>query len=95
MGVAAVAPLPAAWVEYLLQTLTHERDIPPPEDGANHPGQSCDPRMMYKILEIDEDVEESHTAVVLDIVVGDIENMLSIRPPQFVGRTRESSYPDD
>src|ERR1700737_3710086 len=79
--VAAVGPLAATRIEYLLQLVCHEGHIPAaPQDGADHAGERQDPRIMLEVLRVYEDLERAPFAVGLDIVDGDIEGVLAIVP---------------
>jgi len=44
---------------------------------------------MLQVLRVDEDLERSPFAVCLDIVDGDVEGVLAIRPAQLVGGAGE------
>ena len=82
--ITAVGPLAATRIEHLLQLVCHKRHIPAaPQDGADHAGQRHDPRVMLQVLRVDEDLERSPFAVCFDIVDGDVEGVLAIRPAQL------------
>ncbi len=84
--IAAVGPLSPTRIEYLLQLVCHKRYIPAaPQDGADHAGERQDPRIVLQVLRVDEDLERAPYSVCLDIVDGDVEGVLAIRPAQLVG----------
>ena len=88
--ITAVSPLAATRIEDLLQLVCYKRHIPAaPQDGADHAGERQDPRIVLQVLRVDEDLERSPFAVCLDIVDGDVEGVLAIRPAQLVGGAGE------
>src|SRR5438128_1882429 len=94
--IAAVGPLSAARIEYLLQLVCYKRHIAAaPEDGADHAGQRHDPRVMLEVLRVYEYLERAPYPVGLDIVDGHIECVLAVRPAQLVGGAGELLRADE
>ena len=76
--IAAIGPLAATRIEYLLQLVGYKGHIPAaPEDGADHAGECHDPRIMLEVLRVDEDLERAPCSVCLDIVDGGVEGVLA------------------
>src|ERR1700756_5189625 len=94
--IAAIGPLAATRIEYLLQLVGYKGHIPAaPEDGADHAGECHDPRIMLEVLRVDEDLEWAQNPVGLDIVDGHIECVLAVRPAQLVGGASELLRTDE
>ena len=88
--IAAIGPLAATRIEHLLQLVCYKRHIPAaPQDGADHAGECDDPRIVFEVLRVDEDLERAPYPAGLDIVDRDIECVLAIRPAQLVGGAGE------
>src|SRR6516225_11795245 len=76
--IAALGPLAATWIEHLLQLVGDKGYIPAaPEDGADHAGECDDPRIVFEVLRVDEDLERAPYPAGLDIVDRDIECVLA------------------
>ena len=77
----------ATRVEHRLQFFYHERDFAAAaEHGRDHARQRHRPGIVLGILGIDEHLERTGAALVVDDVVqGDVDGMVAFRPAQLVG----------
>ena len=89
-NIAPAHPLPAARIEHGLQFLDDEGHIAAaPENRADHPGQRHRPGVMLQILGVDENLERPAPPVLNQIVDGDIDRVIAVRPFQLVGIARQ------
>ena len=84
--VFAFHPGAAARIEYRLHLLDDKGHIAAAaEHGADHAGQRHGPGEMLHVLRVDEDLERAAAAILDDVVQGDVEGVLAVRPADLVG----------
>ena len=85
--IAPLHPCPAAGIEDGLQLLDHEAHVAAAaEDGGNHPRQRDGPGVMLHVLRVDEDLEGTPPAAIVDVVDGDVDRVLAAGELELVGR---------
>ena len=88
--ITSLAPMPAARVEHGLQLFRDESDVAAAtEHGADHARQGDHPRVMLHVLGVQENFKGAPFPILLDVIDRDIESVLALRPPQFVGGADE------
>ena len=92
--VFAFEPLAAARIEHGFQFLDHERHIAATaEHGADHAGQRHGPGVMFHVLRIDEHLERAAAAILDDVVDGDVDRVIGIRPGDLIRLARQFPGP--
>ena len=82
--VAPLHPVPATRVEHALELLHHERHVAATaEHRADHPGQRHRPGIVFHVLGIDEHLERPAPAVLDDVVDGQVDRVVAVRPFQL------------
>src|SRR3954453_14521152 len=88
--VASLHPAPAFRIEYRLEFLGDERNVPTASEyGTDHSRQGDRPGVVLEVLRVDEDLERPPPPVAHDVVDRDVECMRACWPLDLVGDALE------
>ena len=85
--ILAAHPMTATRIEHVFQFFDHERHVAAaPKHRRDHAAQGHGPRIVIHIFGVDEHLERTLAAIVVQkIVQRDVQGVLGFRPIEFVG----------